>query len=89
MCEKTALGTNLGEKLVDNRVANACAVVARATLLADGIELIKDDDVEFRVVALGLVLDLGILEQIPDVFLRLADKLVQDLGTCDARGCVG
>lgn len=40
---------NLGQKLVDHGVMNACAACACASLLADGIQLIKDDDVETTV----------------------------------------
>jgi hypothetical protein len=37
---------NLGQQLVDNGVVGACAVTHAATLPADGIDLIKDNDVQ-------------------------------------------
>jgi len=50
---------HLGQQLVDDRVADAGATAGRATLLADGVELVKDDDVQARVVPLGLILQEG------------------------------
>lgn len=40
---------NLGEELVDHRVVHACAAGARSSLLTDGIQLIKDNDMEAAV----------------------------------------
>ena len=37
---------NLRQKLVDHRVMHACAAGARASLLADGVQLVEDDDME-------------------------------------------
>jgi len=44
---------NLGQQLVDNRVVGACAVPHAATLPADGINLVKDDDVQLLQAQLG------------------------------------
>lgn len=40
---------NLRQELVDHSVVHACAAAAGASLLADGIKLIKDDDMEAAV----------------------------------------
>lgn len=40
---------NLGEELVDHRVVHAGAAGARSSLLTDGIQLIKDNDMEAAV----------------------------------------
>lgn len=40
---------NLRKQLVDHGVVHACAAGARASLLADGIQLIKDDDMQATV----------------------------------------
>ena len=48
--------TYLREKLVDNGIADAGAIVCRTTLLEDGVQLIEDDDVQATLVALLLVL---------------------------------
>lgn len=37
---------NLRQKLVDHGVVHACAAGARASLLADGVQLVEDDDME-------------------------------------------
>lgn len=42
---------NLGQKLVDNSVVHACAAGTCSSLLADGVQLIKDDDVKAAVSA--------------------------------------
>lgn len=42
---------NLGQKLVDNSVVHACATGARSSLLADGVQLVKDNDVKATVSA--------------------------------------
>lgn len=42
---------NLGQKLVDNSVVHACAAGARSSLLADGVQLVKDNDVKATVSA--------------------------------------
>ena len=36
----------LGEQLVDHRVVDTCAACHAATLLTDGVDLVKDDDVQ-------------------------------------------
>ena len=48
--------TCLGEQLVDDTVANTSTTASRATLLADCIQLIEDDNVQAALVALCLVL---------------------------------
>lgn len=40
---------DLREQLIDHRVMHARAAGARASLLADGVQLVKDDDVEAAV----------------------------------------
>lgn len=40
---------DLGQQLVDHGVVHARAAGARASLLADGIQLIEDDDMEAAV----------------------------------------
>ena len=60
---------------------HARAVARAATRLADGVDLIEDDDVEVGVVAHLLLLLLRVLEQRADVRFRLAHVLVQDLRT--------
>lgn len=40
---------NLRKQLVDHGVVNACAAGACASLLADGVQLIKDDDMQAAV----------------------------------------
>lgn len=47
---------HLREQLIDDRVADTGSAPSRTTLLADGVELIKDDNVQARVLALSLVL---------------------------------
>lgn len=47
---------HLGEELVDNGIANARPVILGATLLANRIDFIKDDDVELTIVTARLVL---------------------------------
>lgn len=54
---------HLGKQLVHDRITDTSAVAARATLLADGIDLIKDDDVETRVFTLGFVLTTSLLKK--------------------------
>lgn len=40
---------DLWQELVDHSVVHACAAAACASLLADGVKLIKDDDMEAAV----------------------------------------
>lgn len=40
---------NLGQQLIHHRVVHARAAGARASLLADGVQLVEDDDVEAAV----------------------------------------
>ena len=75
--------TDLGEKLIDNSVANTSTVVCTTTLLEDSIQLVENDDVKSTFIPLFLVLLLGIREQLSDVLLALTNKLVQDLGSVD------
>ncbi len=48
--------TYLGEQLVDDRVTNTGPTIRRATLLEDGIQFIKDNDVEITLITLLFVL---------------------------------
>lgn len=80
---------NLGEQLVDNRVTNTGAIVLGTTLLANGIQLIKDDDVQVAAVPPLLVLVLCLLEEGPDVLLGLAHKFAENLGSVDDLGLLG
>ncbi len=57
--------TYLGQKLVDDTVANSSTVLRRPTLLANCIQLIEDDDVQTALIALGLVLGGDTLRQQP------------------------
>eukprot|EP01137_Pigoraptor_chileana_P025947 Opistho-2@96201 len=59
---------------------HASVVVARSTLLADGINLIKDDNVQCRVIALRLELLLSIPKQLANVLFRLSDVLAENFG---------
>lgn len=49
---------HFGEKLVDYGVSDASSAVGGATLFEDGIEFIKDDDVQSTLVAFFFVLDI-------------------------------
>ena len=53
---------NLGQQLVDNGVVHAAAAGHAAALLADGVDLVKDDDVQLGAVALLRLLRLRILQ---------------------------
>mmetsp|Transcript_19563 Transcript_19563/g.54703 ORF Transcript_19563/g.54703 Transcript_19563/m.54703 type:complete len:225 (+) Transcript_19563:795-1469(+) len=77
---------DLRKELVHDAVVHACAVGLGASGLADGVDLVENDDVKLRVFALLFVFLLGICEEIPDVLLGLADILVQDLGSIDNLG---
>ena len=74
---------DLGEQLVDHRVVDAGAVLVRAALLADAVDLVEDDDVQVGVVAALGHLGLGVGEERAHVLLRLADVLRQHLGAVD------
>mmetsp|Transcript_22607 Transcript_22607/g.55847 ORF Transcript_22607/g.55847 Transcript_22607/m.55847 type:complete len:334 (+) Transcript_22607:966-1967(+) len=60
---------NLGEELVDDRVAHARAVTRRAACLAHRVDLVKDDDVKVGVVAALVLFGLGVRKQVADVLL--------------------
>ena len=53
---------DLGEELVDDCVMDAAAAGDAAALLADGVNLVKDDDVQLRRVALLRLLGLCVLQ---------------------------
>ena len=53
---------NLGQQLVDDGVVHAAAAGHAAALLADGVDLVKDDDVQLGAVALLSLLRLCILQ---------------------------
>ena len=64
----------LGKELVDHSVVHAAAVAGlRAPSLADGVDLVKDDDVEAGVGAQPPLFLLGLFEQPPDVGLTLSN----------------
>ena len=46
----------LGEKLVDDAIAHTSSSARGATLLANGIQLVEDDDMQTALIALLLVL---------------------------------
>ncbi len=69
------------QQLVHQTVPDRCtARAARASLLANGVDLVHDDYVQLRVFALGFLLSLGSCEEVADVFFRLAHVLVEHLG---------
>mmetsp|Transcript_95108 Transcript_95108/g.273838 ORF Transcript_95108/g.273838 Transcript_95108/m.273838 type:complete len:394 (+) Transcript_95108:860-2041(+) len=74
---------DLGQQLVHDAVVDAGAVGLGASRLTDGVDLVENDHVQLRILALHLVLLLRIGEQVPDVLLGLADVLVQDFGAVD------
>eukprot|EP01136_Pigoraptor_vietnamica_P001185 Opistho-1_new@27482 len=74
---------HLGEKLVDDRVVHARVVVARPALLANGINLVENDNVERRVLALRLELLLGVRKELANVLFRLADVLAENFRPVD------
>ena len=76
-------GVHAREPLVADRVAHAGAVARRAALLADGVDLVHDDDVQVRLVAALRVLGVRVGEELADVLLGLAHKLGEDLGAVD------
>ena len=47
----------LREQLIDHTVANTSTAAGRSTLLADGVQLIEDDDVQSTLITLLLVLE--------------------------------
>ena len=53
---------DLGEQLIDDGVVHAAAAGHAAALLADGVDLVKDDDVQLGAVALLRLLCLRILQ---------------------------
>ena len=64
----------LGQELVDHSVVHAAAVAGlRAPRLADGVDLVEDDDVEAGVGAQPPLFLLGLFEQPPDVGLTLSN----------------
>ncbi len=77
---------HLGQQLVDDRVVDAGGAGDAAPLLANGVNLVKDDDVEARVGAHAELLLLGVGKEAPNVGLRLANVLVEDLGPVDDLG---
>mmetsp|Transcript_11995 Transcript_11995/g.34660 ORF Transcript_11995/g.34660 Transcript_11995/m.34660 type:complete len:323 (+) Transcript_11995:1105-2073(+) len=74
---------DLGKQLIDDGVGHARSIADAATLLADGIHLVHDDDVQHAVVAGLHLLLLGLSEQLSDFLFGRADVLAQDLGTVD------
>eukprot|EP00906_Rhabdomonas_costata_P037239 RCo052359 len=70
---------DLGQKLIHHTVRDSCAIPGAATGLADGVNLVENDQVQLTFVALLLHFSLRIFEEVPNVLLGLADVLVQDL----------
>eukprot|EP00732_Lithocolla_globosa_P002724 Lithocolla_globosa_v1_NODE_1889_length_2271_cov_14.911101.p2 type:complete len:318 gc:universal NODE_1889_length_2271_cov_14.911101:997-1950(+) len=66
------------QQLIDNRITNPCVITSGASCFADGIDLVKDDDVQRALVAALLVLGLGIGKKIADVFFGLPNKFVEN-----------
>jgi len=75
--------TYLREKLVDNCVTYASPIIGAPTLLEDGIQLIKDDDMKATLIALLLVFLLSVSEELANVLFRSTDELAQDLRAVD------
>ena len=74
---------NLAQQLIDHRIVNSSRTARGAALLADCVQLVKNDDVQPGGVAtLGLLL-LGFQEEFANVCLALANVLVQNLGSVD------
>lgn len=73
--------TCLREQLVDNTVANTSTTASRATLLANCIQLIEDDDVQATLVTLCLVLsttfsnEFSLSEKIANLLLGVREQL--------------
>mmetsp|Transcript_27891 Transcript_27891/g.75161 ORF Transcript_27891/g.75161 Transcript_27891/m.75161 type:complete len:259 (-) Transcript_27891:609-1385(-) len=74
---------NLGEELVDNRVVHARGVPAASALLADGVNLVEDEDVEVRLVPALRLLLLRVRKELADVLLGLSHELGEHLGSVD------
>mmetsp|Transcript_2610 Transcript_2610/g.9463 ORF Transcript_2610/g.9463 Transcript_2610/m.9463 type:complete len:210 (-) Transcript_2610:588-1217(-) len=72
---------NLSEELVNNGVVHSGPILGGAALLADGVNLIEDDDVQVGIVAVRRLVQLGVLEEIADVLLAGSDILVEHLGS--------
>mmetsp|Transcript_25436 Transcript_25436/g.77196 ORF Transcript_25436/g.77196 Transcript_25436/m.77196 type:complete len:263 (+) Transcript_25436:1702-2490(+) len=77
---------NFRQQLVDHRVADSRVTALHATLLADRVDLVKDDYVQVRVVAPGLVLRLGLGEKLAHVLLGLSHEFGEDLRPVDHLG---
>jgi len=76
---ETVDAVDLGEQLVDDGLLHARARLHGAPLPADRVDLVEDDDVQGRLVALGLHVLLRLLEQLADVLLRLTLVLREHL----------
>mmetsp|Transcript_18751 Transcript_18751/g.72315 ORF Transcript_18751/g.72315 Transcript_18751/m.72315 type:complete len:225 (+) Transcript_18751:1-675(+) len=77
---------DLAQQLVHHCVVYASARAAGATLLANSVDLVKDDNVQLALVAPLCVFLLCVCEEVPHVLLRLTDVLVQHLRTVDHLG---
>ncbi len=71
----------LGEQLVDDGVTNTGSTIRRTTLFEDGIQFIKDDDVQITLVTLLFVLRRAVLIdatkdlQVNHLFLGIGEQL--------------
>mmetsp|Transcript_23016 Transcript_23016/g.66982 ORF Transcript_23016/g.66982 Transcript_23016/m.66982 type:complete len:282 (+) Transcript_23016:1071-1916(+) len=74
---------DLGQQLVHNRIVDT-SIVARCTAgLANGVELVKNNDVEHGVLLLSLLLPLCFFKQLSDLLLRATNELVENLWPVD------
>jgi len=69
--------------LVDNCVAYASPIIGAPTLLEDGVQLVKDDDMKTTLIALLLVFLLSVSEELTNVLFGSTDELAQDLRAID------
>ena len=70
---------NVRQELIHNRVAYACVAVVAATLFAQRIDFIKDNDMQAAVVAFLVLLCTRLCKQRPHILLTLPHKLTQHL----------
>lgn len=73
--------TNFREELVDNSVMDASAARQGTSGAANGVNLVKYDDVESTGKTHLLLLSFCFSEKIPDIGLRFSNILVQNLCT--------
>lgn len=76
---------NACQELIDNKIVDSVACL-RASLLANGVDFVKDDAVEVTVRPLFLLFPYGIFEQVSDVLLTSSYKLTKNLWAVDYLG---